>query len=79
MSERKEGAFGDREVMRKEMTEDIASQVPGCISEAVGRKGSVLDLQAQGGRAVSEDGTEGTGTSPRRWRGMCGLPHPKNL
>lgn len=42
MSKRKEEAFGDREVMRKEMTEDIASQIPGCISEAVGRKGSVF-------------------------------------
>lgn len=42
MSERKEEVFGDREVMRKEMTEDIASQVPGCISEAVGRDGSLF-------------------------------------
>ena len=42
MNERKEEAFGDREVMRKEITEDIASQVPGCISEAVGRKRSVF-------------------------------------
>lgn len=42
MSERKEEAFGDREVMGKEMAEDIASQVPGCIREAVGRNGSVF-------------------------------------